>query len=359
MINLSLSLRLAYAVLRVDTYFSILADYPPSVRYQEICIPLPKSTHLWSATSEDERRKLQWNEPAGREKARFCYLMRDALDFTHGRHLPGFLTAEDYHLGLCSYQAGTWEAAHKAHSSESDELITNALPREHVQIWRSQLDFWYFSLTSNNQPEQEYSGITTVSDADGIFTPLSLILWHLSSLTLYAPVRFLQSQCSTDRITPKDKTRLRDWVASPCARTAVRNAAQICRVVEDESSSPAVTTRLLLNPLVVPGILKSAIITTLYAHYSLTCSKCTGMSPVDLVDLFNTDDEDTRLVNWMEHGNGLATWGPSEIAICRCRVLELSDWFRCAVRASKRAEIEILAFVATLDKGYLPLRDLS
>lgn len=281
--------------------------------------------------------------------------MRDALDIMHGRHLPGYLTEEDYHLGLCSYQAGTWEAAHRAHSSESDELITNALPRDHVQIWRNQLDFWHSSLKSSHQPNPKYSGTTFGSDVNNVFTPLTLILWHLLSLTLYAPLIFLRGQCSTDRITPKDKARLHDWVASSCARMAVRNAAQICQVIEEESSSPGATTRLLLNPLVIPGILKSAIVITLYAHHSLTCSKCTGMSPVDSVDLFNANDEDTRLVNWIEHG-GLATWGPSEISICRCSVLELSDWFRCTVRESKRAELEILAFITTLDKGYLPLQ---
>src|SRR5947209_6462624 len=122
--------RLAFSVLRVDAYLSILLDHPPSVRYQEICIPLPKSPRLWTAASEDERRNLQWNEPAGREKALLCFLMRDALDMNRRHQLPCHLTEADYHLGLCSLQVGTWEAAHEAHSCEADELVTNPKPKE-------------------------------------------------------------------------------------------------------------------------------------------------------------------------------------------------------------------------------------
>ena len=77
-------------------------------------------------TSEDERRKLQWNEPAGREKALFWFIMREALDENHQRHLPCHLTKEDYRFGLCPMQDGTWEAAHNAHGFESDKLVVGS-----------------------------------------------------------------------------------------------------------------------------------------------------------------------------------------------------------------------------------------
>ena len=99
--------RLAFSTLRVDAYLSVLLDYPPSVRYHEIRIPLPKSPHLWTAASEDKRRSLQWKEPAGREKTLLCFLMRDALDLNRRRHLPYHLTEADCHLTLCFLQVGT------------------------------------------------------------------------------------------------------------------------------------------------------------------------------------------------------------------------------------------------------------
>ena len=312
----------------------MLVDHPPSVRYAEICVPLPKSTHLWTAGSEDDRRRLQWQEPAGREKARFCFLMRDALDIHHRRHPPCRLTEADYHLGLCSFQVGTWEAAHKAHGCESDELVTDVLPREHVQDWRTQLDLWLARMETDCQLRRNYfhAAAFTSGDDHNVFAPLSLLLWHLLNLTLFAPLKFIQGQSYTDGgFVHKHKARLREWVTSVCARTAVWNAAQICRVVARETSTP---TRLALNPLAIPGVLKSAIITCSYANETRACPACTtgaSGSPAPPIDLFHTEREDARLAQWKEHGGALATWGPAAVPLCICHILELAGWFRAAL----------------------------
>ena len=221
------SSRLAFSVLRVDSYLSVLVDHPPSVRYQEICIPLHKSHRLWTAASEDERRSLQWSEPAGREKALLCFLVRDALDFNRRHHLPYHLTEADYHLSLCSLQVGIWEATREAHSCESDELVTKSTPRDPVQLWCTHLDLWRVSTENDCLLRQNYFSAST-SSADHIFSPLSLILWHISALTLHAPLKLLQGQgccfkCrpGTAMTTQKTRARLRAWTASPYARTAV------------------------------------------------------------------------------------------------------------------------------------------
>jgi hypothetical protein len=342
--------RLAFSVLRVDAYLSVLVDHPPSVRYQEMCIPLPKSPLLWTAASEDERRSLQWNEPAGREKALLSLLMRNALDFNRRRNLPYHLTEADYHLGLCSLQVATWEAACEAHSCESDELVTSSRPRNAVHRWRTHLDLWRVGTENDSLSASEPS-------ADHIFSPLSLILWHISALTLHAPLKFLRGQgccfqCrpGTAMTTRKSQARIREWAACSHARTAVWNAAQICRVVAQESNSPKPTTRLSLNPLAIPGVLRSAIATCSYAYYTRACSVCTGGPPLELVDLFGAKDEDVKLVKWQEQGEGLATWGPSGIAVCECKVLALATWFRGALAMDKGAEMELMSFLGGLGK---------
>lgn len=71
----------------LDACLSILVDQPPSVRYQDICIPLSKLLNLWTAASEDERRNLQWNEHASRENATRRFLVRKALDLDRRRHI--------------------------------------------------------------------------------------------------------------------------------------------------------------------------------------------------------------------------------------------------------------------------------
>lgn len=348
--------RLAFSVLRIDAYLSVLVDYPPSVRYQEICIPLPKSPLLWTAASEDERRRLQWNEPAGREKALLCFIMRDALDVNRRGHLPYHLTEADYHLGLCSLHVRTWEAAREAHTCESDELVTRSPSRDPEQIWRTHLDLWRLSAADDCLLRQNYFSAST-SSADHIFCPLSLILWHISALTLHAPLKLLQGQgccfkCrpGTDMTTRKNKARLRAWIASPNSRTAVWNAAQISRVVAHESTSPYPTTRLLLNPLAIPGVVKSAIVTCTYAYHTRACPACTGSPPIDSVDLFCAKEEDVKLLKWKEQGAGLATWGPGGIPVCECMVMALAVWFRGALAIDKSAEMELMSFLGGLGR---------
>ena len=327
-----------------------MVDHPPSVRYQEICIPLPKSTHLWTAGNEAERRRLQWNEPAGREKARFCFLVRDALDLDQRRLVPCHLTVEDYHLGLCSFQDGTWEAAHKAHSRESDELVTDPISREHVQAWRTQLDHWRAGMERECRLRENYFCTPPTSGAENLFAPLSLTLWHLLTLILYAPLNFLQDKNSTDEAKGKNKARLREWISCPCARAAVWNAAQICRVVFHESSSAIAKSRPSLNPLAIPGVVKSGIVACSYAHETYACPACNGGRSVDSINLFSADDGDAKLIGWNKQSQALAIWGPSGIPVCRCKVMELASWFRSALATDKGAEAEFASFLARLEK---------
>lgn len=348
--------RLAFSVLRIDAYLSLLIDHPPSVRYQEISIPLPKSTHLWTAASKDERRTLQWNEPAGREKARFCFLVRDALDDECRQQLPFHLAEIDYHLGLCSFQAGIWETAREAHSCGFDELISNSRPRDHVVKWRSQLDLWRAKMEKDCQLWQNYFSASTKS-ADYKCAPLSVILWHYSALALHAPLKLLQGQgccfkcrSGTPGATRKNKARHRGWIESSCARIAVWNAAQIAKVVALEFTNVTSTTRLRLNPLAIAGLLKSAIVVCSYAFHTRACPTCTGGPPIDLVYLFDAADDNERLVKWKEHGEGLADWEPLSAPVCRCKVSQLANWFLGLLAKEKNAEAEFRSFLHGLGK---------
>lgn len=327
-------------------------DHPPSVRYQEICIPFPKSTHLWTAASEDERHSLQRNEPAGREKALFCFVMRDAIDFSRRHCFPYRLTEADYHLIICSLQAGTWEAAREAvDTCESDELI---MSDDNVQRWRTNLDTWRAHMENECQLRQNYFAAPTPS-AGHILSPLSLILWHMLSLTVHAPLKLLQYQGGSSKFCPgsplttqKSKARLRAWISSPRSRTAVWNAAQISRVVAHESTGLQPNTGLLLNPLAIPGILQSAIVMCSYAYHTRACSTCTGGRPIESVDLFDADDEDVKLARWREKGEGLASWGPSCIPVCHCKVMDLATWFRHALARDKGVDTELISFLGCL-----------
>ncbi|KAK4032262.1 fungal-specific transcription factor domain-containing protein [Parachaetomium inaequale] len=367
--------RFAFSVLRLDTYLSVLLDHPPSVRYQEMSIPLPKSSQLWMAASEEERRKLQWDEPAGREKALFSSLMRDALVDTGNKpglyHLPYRLSAVDYHLGLCALQVGIWEAAREAHSAASDEIVTKLTPGDPIVIWRSHLSVWRTKMVRECGLGEQYlstipSTTTSPADPDSVLTPLTLILWHISTIKMHAPLTLLRvhgyrgldpATAAAMAAVQKPKARMRTWMTSQCARKAVWSASQIARLVvasdgaapglggngpcsSSEPASPGTTTavspnasprRLLLNPLAVPGLLMSAIVTCAYASQTSACPSCcsphTAAVSSEAFDLFTGADEDPELVRWKEHGVGCAIWGPSGIFVCRCQLAALGGWF--------------------------------
>jgi hypothetical protein len=346
-------------VFRVDAYLSILLDHPPSVRYQEIVIPLPKSSQLWTAASEEERRRLQWDEPAGREKALFAYLMRDALldstDTPGLSNVPYRLNSADYHLGLCALQGGIWEAAREAHSAASDEIVTKLEPGSPIRLWRSHLLDWWTRMLET---------ITSPTNPDAVLTPLTFTLWHISAIRMHAPVTLLRVHSALlhqgyggGGLNPaaagvhKPKAHLHRWLASLCPRSAVWSAAQIARLLTAEiedapgASLPS-ARRLLLNPLAVPGLLMSAIVTCSYASQTLACPNCLPGSAVhtSAVDVFVGGDEDQGLARWKQFGEGWAVWGASGIAICRCQLAALGEWFLRALARDQGAQREFESF---------------
>lgn len=389
--------RLAFSVLRLDTYLSILLDHPPSVRYQEMCIPLPKSSKLWTAATEEERRRLQWDEPAGREKALFSCLMRDALvdvgDKLGLYHLPYRLNAVDCHLGLCALQVGVWEAAREAHSAASDDIVTKLSPGAPIGLWRSHLDLWRTKMKECGLGEPDFSTIPA-DDPDSVLTPLTLVLWHISTINMHAPLTLLRvhggllqvyqrldpAVAAAMAVVQKPKARLRKWMASPCPRTAVWSASQIARLVAgDGVGTPAAggggstgrspgpglaehgappgtalqATRhppppgcVLLNPLAVPGLLMSAIVACSFASQTSACPSCAPSTASDTgaFDLFTGADDGPALAEWKQHAVGCAVWGPSGIRLCRCGLAGLGEWFAMALGRDQGAKDEFEAF---------------
>ncbi|KAL8860195.1 MAG: hypothetical protein Q9178_003459 [Gyalolechia marmorata] len=354
--SVSIALGLAYAVLRADAYLSVLTDHPPSVRYHEIGIPLPTCSHIWAAATDDERRSLQWNEPAGRGKVLFCFLVHDFLDPSQRRHLHYRLTEADYHLTLCASQVGIWDAVREAHNCERTELYSNSPMQDSVAIWSNYLDVWRTRTEKDCLLRQAYFS-RPLSDSDLNFTPISLILWHLSALNLHAPVRLLQGQgcCAecrsgTPAATHKNRAHVRAWVASANARIAVWNAAQICRIVARESTGSTLAGRLLLNTPAIPALLKSAVVICAYAYHTRVCPVCTGGPPIDLVDIFGANDDDDRLIRWKETGEGLADWVPLSIPVCKCKVGMLAKYLRQALARDQSADVEFVTFISGLEK---------
>lgn len=72
---------------------------------------------------------------------------------------------------------------------------------------------------------------------------------------------------------------------------------------------------------------------------------------MDSVDIFSAKDEDVKLTKWKEQGKGLATWGPSGIQVCECKIVALATWFHKALARDKGAEMKLMLFLGGLGKG--------
>ncbi|KAI0836894.1 hypothetical protein F5Y06DRAFT_304969 [Hypoxylon sp. FL0890] len=379
--------RLAFSVLRVDTYLSVLLDHPPSVRYQELCIPLPKSRQLWAAANYGERRKLQWNEPAGREKALFSFFMRDALDPTRRGNLPYCLTDIDYHLSTCATQTHIWEAAREAHSSMSDEIVREINPKTFMELARPHLALWRDKRKEDCELRDKYfSGLLT--GPEHLLGPHTFTLMYISNLKLHAPLNtirmkghYYKSRPGSSIPTRKPRAHLRQWINSGCPRLALWNAAQICRIftiestpaIAEQNGGPSSRARRRLNPLLIPGVLMSAIVTCSYARRERSCANCRatdtnsrtntnapnpGPSPSSnatvegAIDLFYLGDHDPVLKNWTRHGAGVPYWGDGSerIPVCQCRLQDIATWFHEAFAEDEGAEMEFVIFLAELSR---------
>lgn len=330
-------------------------DQPPSVRYSEICVPLPNSTQTSTAPRENEQGRVQQDELAGCGGFLFRSLMSDIFDMNRRRRLPYDLVEADYHLILCCMQDGIWQAAHEGHHCEAEYSDADQPSRNTVQLWSARLRNWRLHVERACRLWGNYFS-SPADDADSIFSPLNLILWHCSALQLHAPFRLLQGQSCCVHCgsafgiqLQRYRTFLRAWAASSHARTAIWNAAQICRVVERGSGDQTSSRTVLPDPLAVPGILRSAVVTCSYAIRIRSCPTCTRSPPIDLVDLFDADEDE--LVDWIEQGEGLALWCPLSMPICQCNLLPLATWFCEILAGDDRAQSEFVTFINRLNEG--------
>lgn len=60
--------RIVLVLVRLDGYCSVLTERGPTLRAQELRLPLPNSDAVWDAESSNERASLRWRAATGRSK---------------------------------------------------------------------------------------------------------------------------------------------------------------------------------------------------------------------------------------------------------------------------------------------------
>ncbi|KAI1427974.1 hypothetical protein F5Y12DRAFT_99760 [Xylaria sp. FL1777] len=343
--------RIAFAVLRLDAYLTAMTDFPPSIRYQELSMPISQSTYWVTVASEEERRKLFEAEPMMRKKTSFSFRVHDLFGAPRQNALAPPWTKMDYHFTLCAIQSGAWEASHQGLRTVPDDIHSRTHPQDLRTVWRDYLNAWASNL---EQDCQDYFK----GPRDDDMTPQTLLLWHMATLKLHAPPDLwgLQQRYYKFGTPPEVESQpsLRPWQPSKIARTAVWHSAQIARIVSSECAMANATTRLRLNPLLIPALLMAAVVVCGYAYHTRACPLCTGGGPIDLVNVFEAREDCERIPPWLEEGAGLANWGMDVFVgfpVCQCSVLLLSDWFREFLARDTQADAALVLFLDELKAG--------
>ncbi|KAI0518159.1 hypothetical protein F5B22DRAFT_599909 [Xylaria bambusicola] len=345
---------IAFAALRLDAYLSAMTDFPPLIRYQELSMSLCHATWWTSVNGEEERRRLQEDETMIRKKTSFGFRVHDLFGTPRPNVLAPPWTKIDYHFILCAIQSGAWEASHQALRTIPEDIQSRTHPQDLRTDWRSHLNTWATNLEHDCELRKHYFKGSRGDDID----PQTLLLWHMTTLKMHAPPDLwgLQQRYYEFDIPLEPQLRhpLRTWQASKIARTAVWHSAQIARIVSGELSLENATTRIRLNPLLIPALLMSAFVVCGYVYHAKTCPLCTGGGPIDLVSLFEASDGCQRLDRWLEEGAGLADWGPDVFIgfpVCQCSQLLLYDWFRKFLAQDTQADAALGLFLDELKAG--------
>ncbi|KAK7710976.1 hypothetical protein SLS57_008295 [Botryosphaeria dothidea] len=106
--------RLSMSIFRLDTYLSIIHDRAPSIRFQEVRVPLQCTLALWDAYTVDDWRRARLLEPNGRLHKTFSSICATAASANTRQTIP-VLLEEDFELGLCAMQARLWEDTQQRH----------------------------------------------------------------------------------------------------------------------------------------------------------------------------------------------------------------------------------------------------
>ncbi|KAJ5578043.1 uncharacterized protein N7459_007007 [Penicillium hispanicum] len=345
--------RLVYTVLRIDSYLCIILGRPPTLRYQEIALPLIVSDDLWRAETREARTQLHWYEPAGRIRTAFSTNMRDGLE-TQG-FMTGYLrmpplSLEHKHLSLCAFLSELWGISKEAHqqhhrSYRSPETNRTADP---VRIWKRYLQDWRVNVEETERPEDLFfAGGSGSSDP---FLGISLTLYHLESLQLYANMGLLEhNRCCVHCQEADVENVINTWAHSADGRQAVYHAAQLKRVYEREGVLYRPVDRQLGNVLGPAGLLASAIILCLYSSKvsSLNVAEGDALSlSAGAIELTQPRLIDTpEYERWISQG-GLATVGGE--LLYEFSVPHFSSWYRSQLISFPVYSSRLVAFLLTL-----------
>ncbi|CAG8910259.1 unnamed protein product [Penicillium egyptiacum] len=346
--------RLAYVILRIDTYLCIILDRPPTMRYQEFGPPLPVSEGLWRAETRADRTNFHWYEPAGRTKSAFSTMVRDGLEssgFMTGYLRMPHLSLEDNHFSLCAFLSELWGVSKEAHAEHHRNYRSPELNRtaDRVKLWKGYLQDWRVHIEKTDKLEETFFG-ECLSDYSH-FLGLDLTLYHLLCLKLHANLRLLEhKKCCSGCQEATIENVISLWARSPDGRQAVYHAAQLKRIYERESNLYKLNDQRLCNVLGPAGLLASATVLCTYSAKAPGVNTPEGdivmRAPADAIELGQSN-----LVGSPEFKNWISQGGPATVdgvSLHPFSVPRFSSWYRDRLESCPVYSSRLVSFLLTL-----------
>ncbi|GME65981.1 hypothetical protein GTA08_BOTSDO09106 [Neofusicoccum parvum] len=242
--------RLSMSIFRLDTYLSIIHDRAPSIRFQEVRVPLQCTLALWDAYTIDDWRRARLLEPNGRLHKTFSSICATAASSSTRQTIP-VLLEEDFELGLCAMQARLWEDTQQRHEEFGNSAdaydygggggggAKGGIVREGRMVENQEVG-------PNDLIAQEFVGF-----GEG---------WH-AQLEHW---RVHRERCQQ--------------VNAGNARIALRYAAQMFRLYAEEVDLFASTFQRI-DPFSVGCMFRAALVVWAYTRSNLVCELCSDISP--------------------------------------------------------------------------------
>lgn len=366
--------RLVFSTFRLDCYLQILDDLPPTMRFQELCLPFPCTDKAWNSSKEKWKETIS-QEPSNRTSSTYgvqCFLAMSRLSPCSRLNLPGFRTISDFELGLVSMQARSWEETqHPASAFDGfaagqdapDHLIAGGFGQSWPVLW----GIWHVTMEQFRSSHMEYC--PHPSEKETYLT--SLLLYHASLLRVYVDMKILQRlvisltrDSSSNPVKRQMESLVQDWARSGRAKDALWHAAQILRL-HSENAPELHAQNIPINPVAMNCVFRAGLVVWAISRSSQNCGLCApGSTPFGKVKLSNkvrpratssgsmeltTIDNLTKDYElWLEEGDGeLLVEG---VIICACQMAALVEKFRKQIQDPSLGSSEIPSYAEMLDR---------
>lgn len=334
------------ALLKIDTYLSILRQQSPAMPWQELNTNISGTFALWNADGLQVFFKRLEREPVDRIDHMFTEL-RGPIPC----NLKHILVLEDVQLGLCIQFQDIWSQTMQPGLEADEQTLQSA--DQMLEYWKdralaisgnckaviAQEEPAYFPFSAylgryDEEPERERAAAAALVD---ILAADSMMLYHLVKVLANANIRTMRAMAVCDKSNANNTPAcarglevIRSWCALAQCRIALAHALTILRTAE------AMPTRELdADPITELALSLSAFVVWAWLTYRESpCSCIIDMNTTDIAAVNLEGPTETAAENW-KHSRGTISMAGQPL--CRCLLPDWMKRFKSALSQRKQS----------------------